>query len=90
VVPMFATRDEKDRLTLRIRPEIDLTRTEDLQQDVSANTALFTHQLEQMIRRYPDQWNWLGFRQDGRGPGRKVATPKADLRDQQDDSPSLP
>ena len=90
VVPMFATRDEKDRLTLRIKPEIDLTRTEDLQQDVSANTALFTYHLEQTIRRYPDQWNWLGFRQDGRGPGRKMATPKADLRDEPDDSPSLP
>jgi len=29
--------------------------------------------LELMIRRYPDQWNWLGFRSNG---GRPIATEK--------------
>jgi KDO2-lipid IV(A) lauroyltransferase len=56
VVPMFITRDAEDRLTLRISPEIDLVKTGDLQQDVAANLALFIRHLEEMVRRYPDQW----------------------------------
>ena len=56
VIPMCVTRDAEDRLTLRISPEIDLVKTGDLQEDVAANLALFTRQLEGMVRRYPDQW----------------------------------
>jgi hypothetical protein len=53
---MCVTRDPDDRLTLHISPEIDLVRTGDLQEDVAANLALFTRHLEEMVRRYPDQW----------------------------------
>ena len=56
VVPMCVTRDAEDRLTLRISSEIDLVKTGDLQQDVTANLALFIRHLEGMVRRYPDQW----------------------------------
>jgi len=56
VVPMYVTRDGEDRLTLRISPEIDVVKTGDLQEDVAANLALFTRHLEDMVRRYPDQW----------------------------------
>jgi len=56
VVPMYVTRDAEDRLTLRISPEIDVVKTGDLQEDVAANLALFTRHLEDMVRRYPDQW----------------------------------
>jgi KDO2-lipid IV(A) lauroyltransferase len=56
VLPMCVTRDAEDRLTLHISPEIDLVRTGDLQEDVAANLALFTRHLEEMVRRYPDQW----------------------------------
>ena len=56
VVPMYVTRDAEDRLTLRISPEIDVLKTGDLQEDVAANLALFTRHLEDMVRRYPDQW----------------------------------
>jgi len=66
VVPMFLTRDQEDRLTLHIWPEIDFVKSGDLQQDVNSNVALFTQELESMVRRYPDQWNWLGFHRDGR------------------------
>ena len=90
VVPMFVTRGEKDQLTLRIGPEIDLARTENPQQDVGTNTALFTRHLEEMIRRYPDQWNWLGFRKDGKRRRPRPAVPRADGKEQQDDSPPQP
>ena len=56
VIPMCVTRDAEDRLTLRVSPEIDLVKTGDVQQDVAANLALFTRHLEDMVRRYPDQW----------------------------------
>jgi len=60
-VPMFMTRDGNDRLTLHIEPEIELIKSGELEEDVAANTVLFTRYLESIIRRYPDQWNWLGF-----------------------------
>jgi KDO2-lipid IV(A) lauroyltransferase len=66
VLPTFVTRDREDRLTLRIGAEIKLVKTGDLQGDVAANTSLFARHLEAMVRRYPDQWNWLGFHRDGR------------------------
>jgi KDO2-lipid IV(A) lauroyltransferase len=56
VLPMCVTRDAEDRLTLHISPEIDIIKTGDLQEDVTANLALFTRHLEDMVRRYPDQW----------------------------------
>ena len=67
-LPIFATRDPNGRLTLQIAPEIELIGGDDLEQSVAANTALFTQHLEDMVRRYPDQWNWLGFHVDGRKP----------------------
>jgi hypothetical protein len=48
--------DAEDHLTLRISPEIDLVKTGDAEEDVAANLALFTRHLEDMVRRYPDQW----------------------------------
>jgi hypothetical protein len=53
---MLVTRDAEDRLTLRISSEIDLIKTGDRQEDVAANLALFIRHLEDMVRRYPDQW----------------------------------
>lgn len=74
---MFATRNAQDHLTLRIGPEIELVRAEDLEESVAANTALFTKQLEAMIRRYPDQWNWLGFYRNGRIPRSEIGKAEA-------------
>ena len=56
VVPMLVTRDAEDRLTLHISPEIDLVKTGDGQEDVAANLTLFIRHLEEMVRRYPEQW----------------------------------
>lgn len=72
VLPTFVTRDHEDRLTLRIGEEIRLVKTGDLQQDVAANASLFAGHLEAMVRRYPDQWNWLGFHRNGRTPRSEI------------------
>lgn len=73
VVPLFVARDGQGRLTLHIWPEIDLIKTGDLQEDVNSNVTLFARQLEAMVRRYPNQWNWLGFRRNGRTPRAQMA-----------------
>src|SRR6476659_4923647 len=49
VLPICVTGDIEDRLTLRISPEIDLIKTGDPQEDVTANLALFTRVLEDMV-----------------------------------------
>ncbi|MBI1993346.1 MAG: hypothetical protein HYS67_02820, partial [Deltaproteobacteria bacterium] len=72
VLPTFVTRDHEDRLTLRIGEEVRLVKTGDLQQDVAANASLFAGHLEAMVRRYPDQWNWLGFHRNGRTPRSEI------------------
>jgi Kdo2-lipid IVA lauroyltransferase/acyltransferase len=74
-VPMFVTRDGADRLTLHIDPEIELVKTGDLERDVAENTVLFTRYLEAMIRRYPDQWNWLGFKRADAKPRKRESSP---------------
>ncbi len=88
IVPMFVTRDSDDHLTLRICQEIDLVKTGNLQGDITANTALFTRQLEAMVRRYPDQWNWLGFHRNGRIPRSQKGIPEVTDSSQQDRIPS--
>jgi len=73
VLPMCVTRDAKDRLTLRISPEIDLVKTGDLQEDVTANLALFSRHLEDTIRRYPDQWCRLSPQGTGEQNVRRIS-----------------
>jgi KDO2-lipid IV(A) lauroyltransferase len=74
-LPMFATRDFAGRLALHIGAKIDLVGGSGLEESVAANTVLFTRHLEEIVRRYPDQWNWLGFPRDGRIAARPVRVP---------------
>ncbi len=80
LLPMFMTRDQENHLNLQIGPEFDLRQTGALQEDVTANVALFSSHLEKMVRRYPDQWNWLGIRENIRIPRQKVARLKRRAR----------
>jgi KDO2-lipid IV(A) lauroyltransferase len=73
-LPMFAARRTDGSLLLRIGAEVELVRREDVEESVTATTKLFTRHLEEAIRCYPDQWNWLGFRSNGNvshGPRRR-------------------
>lgn len=74
VLPMFMVREPRDGLTLHIGSEVDLITTGDLPENVAANTALFSRHLEMMVRRFPEQWNWLGFRGDGWRPRNRLAS----------------
>jgi Kdo2-lipid IVA lauroyltransferase/acyltransferase len=67
-LPMFAIRQADGSLVLSIGAELEPVQMADLEQSVEATTALYTRHLEEAIRRYPDQWNWLGFPRNDRIP----------------------
>jgi Kdo2-lipid IVA lauroyltransferase/acyltransferase len=60
VVPVFLVRDgESERHRIVVLPEIELLRSGDREADVRANTQRCTAVIEEMLRRYPDQWIWF-------------------------------
>jgi len=59
VVPVFMVRNGFGKHRLIIQNPLELVHTGDIKKDVEANTQLFNHTLESMIRRYPDQWFWV-------------------------------
>ena len=60
VVPGYAVWDENiQKYRLRFEPAMDLVRTGDVERDVLENTQRFTKVLEDIIRKYPDQWVWV-------------------------------
>jgi Kdo2-lipid IVA lauroyltransferase/acyltransferase len=66
-LPMFATRRADDSIVLKVGAPIAPVERADLEESVSATTAVYTRYLEAAIREFPDQWNWLGLpRRDGK------------------------
>jgi lauroyl/myristoyl acyltransferase len=66
-LPMFAVRGADDSVVLTIGPAIPPDERGDIEESVVATTALYTRYIEAAIRKYPDQWNWLGLpRRDGK------------------------
>ncbi len=62
VVPLYLVRNYRGEMHLIIEPEIPMTRNGSLAEDITRNTQHLVHYLENLIRRYPDQWNWLTVR----------------------------
>jgi KDO2-lipid IV(A) lauroyltransferase len=70
VVPAFMIWDSVlSRYRLRFEPALDLLRTGDDEADAVANTARFTKAIEDIIRRFPDQWLWVHRRWKTRPEG---------------------
>ena len=70
VVPGFTVWDPVLRkYRLRFEPPVALIRTGNNDADILANTALFTKVIEDVVRRYPDQWLWVHRRWKTRPPG---------------------
>ncbi len=66
-LPMFAIREPDGSVLLEIGAPIPAQERGDIEASVAATTAVYTRHIETAIRKYPDQWNWLGFpRRDGR------------------------
>ena len=62
IVPLYMIRNYQGGLQLIIEPEIVLGKNGSLAEDITQNTNHIVGRLEELIRRYPDQWNWLTVR----------------------------
>jgi KDO2-lipid IV(A) lauroyltransferase len=62
VVPVYMIRDGSGKLTLVVEPELELSRQGRLTEDVASNTLRLTAWPENVVRTYPDQWNWMVIR----------------------------
>jgi len=72
VVPGFCVWDSVLRkYRLRFDPVMELVRTGSDDDDVLANTALFTEKIEWFVRKYPEQWLWVHRRWKTRPEGEK-------------------
>jgi KDO2-lipid IV(A) lauroyltransferase len=70
VVPGYAVWDESlQKYRLRFERPVELIRTGDAERDVLENTQKFAKVLEEIIRRYPDQWIWVHGRWNTRPKG---------------------
>jgi Kdo2-lipid IVA lauroyltransferase/acyltransferase len=70
VVPGYAVWDEEiGKYRLRFEPPVELIRTGNAERDVQDNTQKFTKVLEEIIRKYPEQWIWLHGRWNTRPQG---------------------
>ena len=61
VVPAYMVRQPDDSLKLVIEPELEFDRTGQSKADITENTVRLTRWLENTVRRYPDQWNWMNI-----------------------------
>ena len=70
VVPGYAVWDETTRkYRLRFEPGVELIRTGETERDVRENTQRFAKVIEDIIRKYPDQWVWVHGRWSARPKG---------------------
>jgi KDO2-lipid IV(A) lauroyltransferase len=70
VVPGYAVWDESiGKYRLRFEPVMELIRTGDAERDVRENTQRFTKVIEDIIRKYPEQWVWVHGRWSVRPKG---------------------
>jgi KDO2-lipid IV(A) lauroyltransferase len=58
VVPVFLIRKESGFI-VEIGQEVPLIKTGDKTKDIEANTQQYNKIIEDIIRRYPDQWFWV-------------------------------
>jgi KDO2-lipid IV(A) lauroyltransferase len=59
IIPMAIVRGNKNKYRIIVKPEIELTFTENNEQDIIDVTQKCTQVLESIIREYPDQWLWM-------------------------------
>jgi len=70
VVPGYAVWDEQlNKYRLCFEPPVELIRTGDPERDILENTRTFAKVLEEIIRKYPEQWVWVHGRWNTRPSG---------------------
>ncbi|MEO8602465.1 MAG: lysophospholipid acyltransferase family protein [bacterium] len=72
VLPVFLLRDgASDRHRILVLPEVEMVRSGDREADVIANTQRCTAVIEDVLRRYPEQWIWFHKRWNTRLKGER-------------------
>jgi KDO2-lipid IV(A) lauroyltransferase len=70
VVPGYAVWDEYlGKYRLCFEAPVELVRTGDVERDILENTRKFTKVLEEIVRKYPEQWVWIHGRWNTRPSG---------------------
>ncbi len=70
IFPVFLVREgESHRHRIEVLPEVEMVATGDRAADIRANTQRCTAVIEDVIRRYPEQWIWFHKRWKTRPPG---------------------
>lgn len=70
VAPAFMVREgDTTRHRITVLPVVEMVTSGDREACVVENTQRFTSAIEQMIRRYPEHWNWIHRRWKTRPPG---------------------
>jgi Kdo2-lipid IVA lauroyltransferase/acyltransferase len=70
VIPIYAPWDEqRQQFLLQLEPPLMVERTGDEAEDVLRLTAAFMASIENVVRRYPEQWLWIHKRWKTRPPG---------------------
>lgn len=70
IYPAFLVREgETGRHRIEVFPEVEMVSTGDREADIVTNTQRCTAVIEDMIRRYPEQWIWFHKRWKTRPPG---------------------
>lgn len=59
VLPGFMVRQRSGKYKLVLKPLVEISRTGNDQADLWQNTQRLTKVVEEMIRKYPDQWLWI-------------------------------
>jgi KDO2-lipid IV(A) lauroyltransferase len=59
IIPAFCHRNGNGKLIVCVEHPIEIQRTKDLRFDLQKNTQLITDRVEQALRNYPEQWNWM-------------------------------
>ncbi|MBW1641907.1 MAG: hypothetical protein JRJ76_03625, partial [Deltaproteobacteria bacterium] len=62
LVPIFAVREGKNRHRIIIEPAGEFELGDDKDENIATITEWCTRVIENMIRRYPDQWTWFNAR----------------------------
>ncbi|HET6671241.1 MAG TPA: lysophospholipid acyltransferase family protein [Pyrinomonadaceae bacterium] len=70
LVPIYAPWDkQRQRFLLQLEPPLRVERTGDEAEDVQRLTAAVMASIENVVRRYPEQWLWIHKRWKTRPPG---------------------
>jgi KDO2-lipid IV(A) lauroyltransferase len=59
VIPEFIVRSEDETYKIIMGEEFEIIRTNDYEADLFENTQMFTRTIEDIVRKYPDQYFWL-------------------------------